>query len=671
MRRITRDPDVEVIVDHTSRGEWLDRMPCRQRPAWGSELYFVEDRARRLVPYWRDQEWVGDQLAALYPSHGLTIARLGEGDAEPVVRWPRAQWGQAVPPVPGALVVVLGDLSCLASRRELLRRFWRDWGVRLRDNRNPAVALVPGSLHVVPPELARLWTVVRWDRAGAAAVGAAEPVVQRLLTLLAPAVRVEPGLLRAVRMWLPEGDAGLEARVWQDKALDSRHSEAASWQPEVRKAYLARFAREPKAVREDVLELLKGWRAGLQASVWFEEVLELDPDSQDCVAVAADVAEAKRFVLAFQAIQDGLETPSVEHLAWLGRVFARLPVTAGYDPQLRQVWHRLYQLVSAHETDAEAPEWSDPAVVSSPGLAVRRLTLWQAGDRLLLQPAEAPAVLRGSPLGIVQTANGEVVIASGRREASGNDFWQSGQAPVWAFRWGWDGVDPWVTFRIGEVEQRLRWMPPGRFAMGSPEDEEGRWEDEGPQHEVELSRGFWLFDTPCTQALWQAVMGENPSRFKGENRPVEQVSWEDCQDFIRELNQQLPGLELGLPTEAQWEYACRAGTTTARYDEDLDAIAWYGDNSSNETHAVGLKQPNAWGLYDMLGNVYEWCQDVWRDDYTDAAVDSAASAEAGADRVIRGGSWDVPALDARAAFRLAVVPALRGGVLGFRCSSSA
>ncbi|WP_256868485.1 formylglycine-generating enzyme family protein, partial [Candidatus Entotheonella palauensis] len=403
-------------------------------------------------------------------------------------------------------------------------------------------------------------------------------------------------------------------------------------------------------------------RAGLQASVWFEEVLELDPDSQDCAAVAADVEEAKRFLLAFQAMQDRLETPSVDHLAWLSRVFGRLPVVAGYDPQLRQVWHRLYQLVSAHETDAEAPEWYDPAVISRADRPVRHMALWQVADRLLLQPANAQAALRGSPLGAVQTANGEVVVTPSQREP---------KPPAWAHRWGWDDIGPWVTFRIGEAEQRMRWIPAGRFMMGSPDDEEGRFGDEGPQHEVELSRGFWLFDTPCTQALWQAVMDDNPSAFKGEHRPVEQVSWEDCQIFLEEVNRRLPGLELGLPTEAQWEYACRAGTTTARYHGDVDAIAWYGDNSGDETHDVGLKRPNAWGLYDMLGNVYEWCHDGDYDYTSDAAVDPAVSAEAGAYRVIRGGGWFFPAQYVRSAYRDACWPAGRVVFLGFRCSSSA
>jgi formylglycine-generating enzyme required for sulfatase activity len=203
--------------------------------------------------------------------------------------------------------------------------------------------------------------------------------------------------------------------------------------------------------------------------------------------------------------------------------------------------------------------------------------------------------------------------------------------------------------------------------MGSPDDEDERFPDEGPRHLVTIEPGFWMFDAPCTQALWEAVMGTNPSHFKARDRPVDSVSWEQCQEFLTALNSRLDGLQLSLPSEAQWEYACRAGTETARYAENIDAIAWYAENSGDETHPVAGKDANSWGLYDMLGNVWELCADVWVNDYTEKARESAAES-ASALRVFRGGSWRDAAQDVRAAFRFHFVPSLRSSGLGFRCA---
>jgi formylglycine-generating enzyme required for sulfatase activity len=252
---------------------------------------------------------------------------------------------------------------------------------------------------------------------------------------------------------------------------------------------------------------------------------------------------------------------------------------------------------------------------------------------------------------------------------------ERGIPPTWASEWGEDQRHgPWCSFSVGDVVQRLRWIPPGVFWMGSPEDEEGRQPQEGLRRLMSIDSGFWMFDTPCTQALWEAVMGENPSRFKsadrskeGADRPVESVSWEQCQEFLTALNSRLDGLELSLPSEAQWEYGCRAGTETARYSENLDAIAWYRENSGNQTHSVAGNEANSWGLYDMLGNVWEWCANVWVDGY--AGVARALSAEsASAHRVIRGGSWLRGALRVRAAYRGHGVPSFRDSDLGFRCA---
>jgi formylglycine-generating enzyme required for sulfatase activity len=186
-----------------------------------------------------------------------------------------------------------------------------------------------------------------------------------------------------------------------------------------------------------------------------------------------------------------------------------------------------------------------------------------------------------------------------------------------------------------------------------------------------MSEPFYLGKYEVTQAQWEAVMGTNPSQFKGHpNRPVENVSWEDVQTFIKRLNRQEGWEVCRLPTEAQWEYAARAGTTTARYENDVDAIAWYSQNSGGETHEVGQKLPNAWGLYDMLGNVWEWCRDGKRTYTRASAIDPIGPTDAGAGRVFRGGGWSSGARSVRTADRYWLDSGNLAGYLGFRCSSS-
>ncbi len=280
--------------------------------------------------------------------------------------------------------------------------------------------------------------------------------------------------------------------------------------------------------------------------------------------------------------------------------------------------------------------------------------------------------------------------------------------PAWATTSGTDVFGTWADIEVpvltGQpVTQRLRLIPKGRFTMGSPEDEPGRYNDEGPRHEKIIAEDFWMFDSPCTQALWDAVMPENPSYFRSPTRPVEKVSFDDAKAFLTEINKRRPGLNLCLPSEAQWEYACRAGTTDATYagpmviqgDHNapvLDKIAWYGGNSGQGyelnngldtselpakqyqdkkagTHPMRQKLPNAWGLYDMLGNVWEWCEDFWHEDYNGAPPGGAARERGGAARrVIRGGSWAGEARYVRAADRYGNDPGNRDDNLGFRCA---
>lgn len=202
------------------------------------------------------------------------------------------------------------------------------------------------------------------------------------------------------------------------------------------------------------------------------------------------------------------------------------------------------------------------------------------------------------------------------------------------------------------------------FHMGSPPDEAGRFVDEA-QHEVTLS-AYQIGAYPVTQAQWAAVMGSNPSHFRGPNRPVEQVSWYDAVKFCRRLTRLTGGPAWRLPTEAEWECACRAGTTGPR-NGDLGAVAVYGRTAAQGTAAVGTKAPNAWGLYDTLGNVWEWCAD-WSGPYKGDGVNPKGPGS-GECRVFRGGGWySSSPVYVRGAVRSSYAPAARGSNIGFRCA---
>lgn len=219
----------------------------------------------------------------------------------------------------------------------------------------------------------------------------------------------------------------------------------------------------------------------------------------------------------------------------------------------------------------------------------------------------------------------------------------------------------------GEEVMTFVWCPAGTFMMGSPPDELRRDEDER-QHRVTLSQGFWLAKHEVTQDQWTSVMGNNPSTFRGPQNPVDTVSWDDCQAFIQKLNGQA-GVSSRLPTASEWEYGCRAGTTSAygfgEKRTNVDAYAWFGENSGGTTHPVGRKQANAWGLHDMHGNLWEWCQD-WYGAYSSGAVTDPTGPDTGSARVMRGGSYGGLARRSRSAYRSFETPGRAARFIGFR-----
>jgi formylglycine-generating enzyme required for sulfatase activity len=222
-----------------------------------------------------------------------------------------------------------------------------------------------------------------------------------------------------------------------------------------------------------------------------------------------------------------------------------------------------------------------------------------------------------------------------------------------------------LTIIANGVSFVMKSVEGGTFQMGGNDSEADG--DEQPVHSVALS-GYYMGETEVTQTLWKAVMGSNPSIFKGDNLPVEQVSWNDCQDFIRKLNQ-LTGMNFRLPTEAEWEFAARGGNQSNGYtyagSNNIGSVAWYDDNSGSKSHAVKGKSPNELGLYDMSGNVWEWCSD-WYGDYGSGSQTNPKGPSSGSSRVLRGGGWFDIAGECRVSRRVSNDPGARLNLDGFR-----
>lgn len=226
------------------------------------------------------------------------------------------------------------------------------------------------------------------------------------------------------------------------------------------------------------------------------------------------------------------------------------------------------------------------------------------------------------------------------------------------------------TFTVNGVKFTMVPVEGGTFTMGATSEQgSDAEEDEKPAHKVTLS-DYYIGQTEVTQALWEAVMGSNPSFFEGDNLPVEQVSWNDCQVFIQKLNQ-LTGKQFRLPTEAEWEYAARGGRKSQGYKyaggNNIGSVAWYTGNSGIETHPIGTKQANELGIYDMSGNVYEWCSD-WYGDYTSSSQSDPQGPSSGSGRVGRGGDYGSSAGYCRVSNRYGILPGCRGDNLGLRLS---
>ena len=403
------------------------------------------------------------------------------------------------------------------------------------------------------------------------------------------------------------------------------------------------------ALKDADVEVRKAVLGRLTMQSVLAEVAANDPNE--------DVKKAAVRSLHLSAQTDPMLLERVAKVAGNEKIRAAVDVRMNAIRTIEVMEHR------REELDRRMAEFPDDAALAQAAIShVDPVIRHAAVARLSDQTALAKVAVESRDWGVVRTA------------------WAKVTDPVLcrtlAKDWGLPGAgaEIEVSVNLGTAASvALLWVPPtlgGGFSMGSPAGEEYRSNDD-TQHTVNLTKGFWFGRTEVTQGQWEAVMESNPSEFKGSNLPVENVSWKDSMAFCRKLTEReraagrLPdGYEYTLPTEAQWEYACRAGSVGA-YAGDLDAIAWYGNNSGNRTHPAGTKLPNAWGLYDMHGNVWEWCRD-WYGDYPGGTVTDPAGPSQGSLRVCRGGSWYNVASRCRSALRDGYYPGYRIYDLGFR-----
>ncbi len=676
--------DIPKAVDRISRGEFLTSVPRKHRRVWGQNICVIQDRARRLVPYWLDEDQVTQIVAEVYPECNIEVARLHDGHSQPEYCFPTSLVGlDWQPPASGTLVLALTDLGALErDDKEHHERIWLSIGDLLRENGNPAIVLLPSHTNTLPDSLQQRWRPIHWQpscqQTGSEAM---DLKLDRLLQFLAPCIRLEPQLLRAVRLLTREFQSNpeLESLIWQHPLLNSQHSVAGPVNPAVRESLLATFANLDKGLRRRILETLLTARQSLHPAVHFEELVSLDEDSRGIVnAELLELAEAYYCSLA----EAGDDQLNAGILAWIDRCARRLPKKSRLPARLSQAMLNLVKKTQISDI-SDAPRWMVDAIRTA-AKAKSEIRLSQRGGALILSRPHAELVPEthqeimqtksgGSLLGVVRCWEPVVWIHESEpdvEQPNEAQFWTTGKQPSWVHCYGTDRHGPWCSFRVKDVEQKLRWIPPGEFLMGSPKTENGREQNEGPQHRVIFKNGFWIFDTPCTQSLWFAVTGESPSKFKGNHRPVESIAWAEAISFSTDLRKHVDGLNLTLPSEAQWEYACRGVDSMpddSRYGA-LDEVAWYSGNSGGQTHDVGQKKANSFGLYDTLGNVLEWCGDDAFRQYGRAAQTDPFYSKKGEsnDKIVRGSDWSGYPRTTRAAYRGSRSATIRSSRVGFR-----
>ncbi len=699
--------DIPKLIQMVTSGVPLKTLPRVRRTAWANEAVLLWDFTREMWPFTADIQWLHDRLELDRGLSGLKIIPLRN---IPTI----ADFGSIPAGTPILAISAMGQFF----QSHDIQAAWIALGRQLKDRGHTLQALNPCPRDRWQPAVVRAWATTLWDRGqrlprrgGMSALPFRHPpapLVERLLTLLSTASLIEPPLLREARLLVGQpANAGTEWEAWHHRDC---------WQTddcfgfESGDAYAKRLehrATVPSRER-DVANKVTAAICTQHAS--YSRLIEAEAELRACLSGTLDVSNLKRIAELFQQVVDRLRIVAVKPggqegidtglPAWFTELVELLPPTMRGNVNvakpiaqglaLAYTWseQEVPQLPSGVDAEAFAKELREAGLrvddadlpveyvvgLDSVGLQRTRLSFFPAaGERRPQTPLGRMLVggnrgvqveFSGSPErnrylqlkgdvhdGVTLDAPpSQFKVVSSHASLELAAF----ERPPWASRFWQDQYGLAAEFLVRDVAFVLRWIPPGRFLMGSPESEEGRYQDEGPQHEVRITRGFWLGETPVTQSQWAAVVETGteqqkttkeplelkPSQFTGsQDLPVENVSWNHSEAYCGLLNALLPDTPVfRIPTEAEWEYACRAGTQSAFHDGSactvpkgldpaLDRLGWFDKNSKQQTHPVKEKQPNGWGLYDLHGNVLEWCLDGW----DTAAYQSRAAGKDGVD----------------------------------------
>lgn len=696
--------DIPAVLAKIVSAKPIKKIDYVPRAVFTQEIVLLVDRRARLRPLWREQNAIASHLYQL----------VGEGFSVVVVKPDFLD----VDDIPcDSQVIVVSDFDYLDPYADnSIRRYWDSWLRDLAGRGNDVVTI--GAESEQPCSLIK--------HIGLFGKQPNKKHVDALVATMARCHLPETDRLRylASKIKIPRSEQyGAELAVWNHQDCASPNQIQWGLSPRKRRSWFATFQSLPHGLKTPLDTALCRWRDSLHSDHHgIESVIDAkygigDGPSFDAFSAlqSLEASEADREILDewLYSVHDVLldsaplfsHREDMRHLFKMSQKHARennLALPLALENPDRKHRKEISLLQEGQNLKPVISNSSVASVLQVKGPLIDRATRKQIfpGDviddesrylgtpefeyqlRKLYVPAWADSLWRDSggqlyashEQGVMfeyQQANQDRPKA-GWRQAEGN--WP------WASNTGIDTHGLWAEFTLKNTTQRMRWIPAGEFTMGSDTKEPERDDDE-TQHHVSLTQGYWLADTACTQSLWKAVMGKNPSYFEGQDNPVESVSWNDVKEFTDRLNESLPGLDARMPTEAEWEYAARAGTVSAFWwgneltpeRANYNGASPYNDGEQGEVRGgtVKVKQfkPNPWGLYQVHGNVWEWCLD-WFGSYENEKVTNPTGREKGEGRVCRGGSWINNGRNLRSAYRNHNDPDNRNNNIGFRLAAA-